>query len=236
VPATPRNLEPVVPFIRRPVTLLGAFLLVVALVGCDPTTGRPPAPGATVPAYTSSIRSVTRTELGTSWRSGCPVAAADLRAVTVAHWGYDGTRRTGTLIVHRTVANGMAGVFRTLYDARFQVERIRPVTAYGSSDDRSMAANNTSAFNCRKVTGGTGWSEHAYGTALDLNPAQNPYVTRSGTVLPPAGKHWVDRSLRVPGMVHRGDVVERSFAFIGWEWGGRWTSLKDYQHFSLSGR
>jgi hypothetical protein len=30
--------------------------------------------------------------------------------------------------------------------------------------------------------------------------------------------------------------VVRAFAAIGWEWGGDWTSLKDYQHFSLSGR
>jgi hypothetical protein len=26
------------------------------------------------------------------------------------------------------------------------------------------------------------------------------------------------------------------FAQIGWEWGGFWSSAKDYQHFSLTGR
>ncbi len=80
-----------------------------------------------------------------------------------------------------------------------------------------------------------GWSEHAYGTALDLNPVQNPYVT-SSTVLPPAGRSYLDRSNDRPGMVVRGDVVVRSFAAQGWEWGGDWSSLKDYQHFSASGR
>jgi hypothetical protein len=34
-------------------------------------------------------------------------------------------------------------------------------------------------------------------------------------------------------MIHRGDVVVRSFAAIGWEWGGDWSGGKDYMHFSL---
>lgn len=220
---------------RCAASLLAAVGLVTVLVACDPTTGTPPPPGASVPAYSTSTRNVTRAELGTSWSSGCPVGAVDLRAVTVAHWGYDGVRRTGTLIVHRKVAAAVRQAFGRLYDARFQIERIRPVTAYGSSDDRSMEANNTSAFNCRRVTGGTSYSEHSYGWAIDLNPVQNPYV-RGTTILPPAGRFWVDRSLRVPGMIHAGGVVDDAFAEIGWYWGGRWTSLKDYQHLSYRNR
>jgi hypothetical protein len=37
-------------------------------------------------------------------------------------------------------------------------------------------------------------------------------------------------------MVVRHDVVVRAFRRIGWGWGGRWTSAKDYQHFSANGR
>jgi hypothetical protein len=48
------------------------------------------------------------------------------------------------------------------------------VDVYSGDDDRSMAANNTSAFNCRKVAGTSKWSEHAYGRAIDVNPVQNP--------------------------------------------------------------
>ena len=60
------------------------------------------------------------------------------------------------------------------------------VDAYGASDDRSMEADNTSAFNCRFVAGTSRWSEHAYGKAIDINPVENPYV--SGThVSPGAG-------------------------------------------------
>lgn len=160
----------------------------------------------------------------------------DLREVRVTYWGYDGAAHVGGLIVHRSVASDVSGAFGKLYDGRFQIRRIHPVTVYGSDDDRSMAANNTSAFNCRGVTGGSSWSEHSYGTAIDINPVQNPYVAVSGTVLPPSGKPWADRAVPVPGMVKPGGVVVRAFADIGWGWGGNWRTLKDYQHVSQSGR
>lgn len=222
----------------RPIGTAAAVVLAASLLtAClDPTTGTPPAVGAPAPAYTTSTRTVTAAMLGTSWRAGCPVGPADLREVTVAYWGYDGARHTGRLIVHHSVAGDVAAVFRRLYDRRFVIRRIHPVTVFGSDDDRSMAENNTSAFNCRRVTGGTGWSEHAYGTAIDINPIQNPYVTRAGTVLPPSGTPWADRSLRVPGMIHPNGIVVAAFTDVGWRWGGHWTSVKDYQHLSLTGR
>lgn len=221
----------------RPVQALALTLALALLVGCDPTTGSPPPVGApSVPAYRSLITSVTAEELGSSWRPGCPVGPADLRRVRVDYWGYDGAVHRGDLIVHRSWATPIANTFRKLYDQRFQIRRIHPVTRYGSDDGRSMEANNTSAFNCRAVTGGTSWSEHSYGTALDLNPVQNPYVTSSGTVLPGNAGPWVDRSLRAPGMVHRGLVAFLAFEDIGWRWGGDWTNPRDYQHFSASGR
>jgi hypothetical protein len=109
------------------------------------------------------------------------------------------------------------------------------VEHYGSNDKRSMAADNTSAFNCRRVEGSTSWSEHAYGLAIDINPLENPYL-RVGQVLPPAGKAFLDRGRWRRGMIHAGDGVVRAFAAVGWSWGGAWRSLKDYQHFSVNGR
>jgi len=137
--------------------------------------------------------------------------------------------------VHDDVAADVRGVFRSIYDQRFPIRRIHPVDVYGADDDRSMAANNTSAFNCRTVAGTQAWSEHAYGRALDLNPVQNPYV-RGSTVDPPSGREWVDRRWVVPGMIVDGDVVVRAFAAKGWGWGGHWERAQDHQHFSLSGR
>ena len=158
-----------------------------------------------------------------------------LRAVDVSHIGFDGEVHTGRLIVAGEAAEDIVEIMSRLFEARFPIERIEPVDIYEGDDDLSMAANNTSAFNCRPVTGGSSWSEHSYGSAIDVNPLVNPYVTRA-TVLPPEGAVYADRSLDAPGMIHDGDVVVEAFAAYGWIWGGTWSSLKDYQHFSTSGR
>jgi hypothetical protein len=56
------------------------------------------------------------------------------------------------------------------------------------------------------------------------------------TVLPPAGTASTDRSQQKPGMIHAGDSAVDAFAAAGWEWGGYWTSPRDYQHFSATNR
>jgi len=207
------------------------------LAGClDPTTGTPPPRTTPVAPYRETVSAVTAGDLGSSWRTGCPVGPANLRRVRVDYWGYDGARHRGDLIVHRDVAADVAGAFGALFNARFPIRRIHPVQRYGSDDDTSMAANNTSGFNCRRTTAGTRWSEHAYGRAIDINPVQNPYVSARGTVLPPSGAPWANRTLRVPGMIHRNGIVRSAFAAIGWSWGGDWADPKDYQHLSQAGR
>jgi hypothetical protein len=89
----------------------------------------------------------------TSWRPSCPVPLADLRRVTVTHWGFDGRIHEGVLAVHAREADAPLRVMRRLFEARFPIERMHPVERYGSDDARSMVANNTSAFNCRRVGG-----------------------------------------------------------------------------------
>ena len=127
-------------------------------------------------------------------------------------------------------------IFRTLYRARFPIRRMTPVAAYGGSDDRSMAADNTSGFNCRYAVapGPKRWSVHAYGEAIDVNTVENPYL-EGGRVLPPAGAAFRDRSRVRPGMAVAGGVLVRAFASVGWLWGGRWTGSPDWQHFSKTG-
>lgn len=141
----------------------------------------------------------------------------------------------GTLIVAADVAEDMVEIMSALFEARFPIERMEPVDVYHGDDDASMAANNTSAFNCRPVTGGSRWSEHSYGTAIDVNPLINPYVRRD-LVLPPGGAPYVDRNVEAPGLIREGDVVVDAFSEYGWYWGGSWSFPKDYQHFSTTGR
>jgi len=190
---------------------------------------------ATFSAQVERIGTVqTKRMTGVSWRQGCPVALRDLRLLTLSHWGFDGRARSGRLIVHRDVARDLVQVFRDLYAARFPIRRMVPVDAYGGSDFRSIEADNTSAFNCRYVDGTTRWSNHAYGRAIDVNPIENPYVS-GGSTSHGASRPYVNRTKRRPGMAYEGGALVRAFDRIGWGWGGRWTSVKDYQHFSETG-
>lgn len=201
-----------------------------------PTTTPAPAAPAVFRAAVHLIDAAIADRMTSSWRSGCPVPLEDLRLLTISHWGFDDQPQQGHLVVHADDADDIAAVFRALYDARFPIEQIRLVDEFGGDDDRSMAANNTSGFNCRTATGSDRWSEHAFGRAIDINPIQNPYVTGSGAVLPPMGADHIARDPRTPGLITADGPVVAAFEAIGWVWGGTWVSGKDYQHFSATGR
>ncbi len=201
---------------------------------------RPSGPPPAAPAYASSVGPITpalRTRMGGTHRSDCPVPLRDLAHLRVRHWDFQGRVRTGELVVATKHADDLVAVFEVLFDARFPLERMRLVSAYDGDDEASMAANNTSAFNCRTVAGTDRWSQHSFGAAIDLNPVQNPYVTAAG-VSPRAGRAYADRADRrasTPGLITDDSVVVDAFADIGWEWGGDWTGEADYQHFSAAG-
>ena len=199
-----------------------------------------PAVGSSAESFRGSVTPIPaalrETMTGVSWRPGCPVSLDDLRLVRASHWGFDGRVHAGRIVVHRDVARDVLTVLRRLYAARFPIRRMVPVDAYGASDFRSIEADNTSAFNCRPVEGTTRWSEHAYGRAIDLNPIENPYVYANGTTSHRASRPYLRRSPYRAGMAVEGGVVVRAFDGVGWGWGGRWPGIKDYQHFSASGR
>jgi hypothetical protein len=189
-----------------------------------------------LPPYHAYATTVTARQLGASWHPGCPVGPAQLRTVTVTYFGFDGRAHTGSLVVNRAVVRDVEQVFRRLYDERFPIRRITPVARYGGSDNRSMAADNTSAFNCRYAVapGPKQWSVHAFGEAIDVNTVENPYL-EGGRVLPPAGRAYTDRARYRKGMAVAGGVLVRAFASVGWLWGGRWSASPDWQHFSKTG-
>jgi hypothetical protein len=166
------------------------------------------------------------------------VPLAELRWLTVAYRGFDGRRHVGPIVVHEDVAEDVRWVFRRLFRAGFPIKRValpRRFRDLPRSETWDDTRNVTSGFNCRPVTDGTSWSQHAYGLAIDINPLQNPYVRGDGSVLRRAARPYRHRGLDRPGMIHEGDVVVRAFDAIGWGWGGRWRTLKDYMHFSATG-
>ncbi len=166
-----------------------------------------------------------------SWREECPVPLEDLRYLYLKHWGYDGKVHNGRLVVHKQVADDVVAIFNTLFQHRFPIEKMKLIEDYKGSDENSMEDNNTSAFNCREVTGKPGvFSKHSYGLAIDINPLINPYIVK-GKVLPPGGKKYINRTKKAKGMIVKGDIVCTSFIKRDWIWGGSWQNIKDYQHF-----
>jgi hypothetical protein len=189
-------------------------------------------PNADRTAFAGEVQRVTWDDLRWSYRAGCPVGPKDLRTVRVSYWDFAGTPQVGRIVVAARRAPGVLRVFRTLWQERFPIRRLQPVSRYRGSDDASMAADNTSGFNCRFVGGTKRWSLHAYGEAIDVNPVENPYVQGS-RVSPAAGRAFVDRSRYRKGMAMPNGVLVRAFAAAGWRWGA---SFGDYQHFSTTGR
>ncbi|THV10825.1 M15 family metallopeptidase [Nocardioides caeni] len=194
----------------------------------------PPADGA----FASSIGPVApaiRERMGETWSPACPVALDDLAYVTVSFRGFDGEAHTGELVVAATEAEGVVSVFRALFAADYPIEEMRLPTTADLEAPPTGDGNNTAALVCRAARGQTTWSAHAYGLAIDVNPFLNPYV-KGDLVLPERASAYVDRTRTQPGIIHADDLVVREFARIGWSWGGAWSSLKDYQHFTATGR
>lgn len=215
-------------------TALGDVALASHLAASDELHRR--ATGSSLPdVRVEAVGAGTAHPLSSSWRPGCPVGPADLRAVTFPHHRPDGTTARGVLIVHRDVVHDVVVLVRAAWGHRFPITQARPVDDFGGDDDASMAADNSSAFNCRVVAGTTTWSQHAYGRAIDLNPVRNPYV-RGGEVDPPGGSAYLDRSDVRPGMLVEGGAVIHAVDRLGWGWGGRWSSGADHQHVSRNGR
>ena len=211
--------------------------------GSGPAATASPAPGASLTAppgvmfqaSTSALTAAMRSRMtGVSWHPGCPVTLSSLRLLRLSYWGFDHAAHQGELIVNASVVASLTQAFRLLFAARFPIRQMRLVDDFGGDDERSMLADNTSAFNCRLVPGTSVWAQHAYGLAVDINPFENPEI-QDGKADPPAAAAWADRSRSSPAMIREGAAAWRAFRTIGWTWGGDWRSLKDYMHFSANG-
>lgn len=210
-----------------------------------PTGATAPAPGAARTRFAgriSPIPAAIRDDMtGKTWEPECPVPLDDLRLLRFNYLGFTGEIKRGRMVVHEDVADDVLGVFERLFDVGFAFKHVDLASRWRPNGPIDTTRSKTAAFNCRPALNpdltptGT-WSEHSYGLAIDINPLQNPYVAEDGTVLRPAAEAYLDRAQDLPGMIHAGDVVVRSFAEIGWEWGGDWSGKKDYMHFSLRGR
>ena len=192
--------------------------------------------------YSYSISKITpqvkkRMIKGNSWRKGCPVGLNDLRYLSMSYLDFNGQSKEGELIVHKDVSVEVTKIFEALYEMDYPIKKMRLVSDYKGSDWQSIEADNTSAFNCRSATGSKKWSKHSYGKAIDINPIENPYISRSGRI---SHKESLQYRKRVhkkatsadKALLLKNDKATKIFEKYGWKWGGDWSAVKDYQHFS----
>lgn len=195
------------------------------------------APAATSASFTSvSVPEEVKTRMiGNSYSAKAEIAFEELRYLRVLYYDFGGKISAGELVVNNAVSADTLEIFKTLYDEKYPIAKMALIDDFKGNDNLSMARNNTSAFCWRDVDGSKVISMHAFGLAVDLNPVQNPMVTTGTdgiqTVKPPEGAAYLDRTAQVTGLIVKGDVCYNAFISHGWEWGGDWTTMKDYQHF-----
>jgi hypothetical protein len=172
-------------------------------------------------------------------RADNPLPCARLTQVVFSYEGFDGQRHDdGKLVVMDAVAPQVQAIFAELLARRFPLQQARPLENFQGDDQASMLGNNTSAFNGRAITGSSGWSKHAYGVAIDINPRQNPYLSRAAdqppVLLPATATDYLRRTPLRPGMAEsvRGIFFRHGFMI----WGGNWHQPIDYQHFEIGSR
>jgi len=175
---------------------------------------------------------------GNSWRKGCPVSLKNLRYLQMTHLNFQGQTSMGEMIVHKDVADEVVYMFEELYIMNYAINKIHLVSDYNGNDWQSIENDNTSAFNCRRATGKKTWSKHSYGKAIDINPIANPYISRTGHISHKASYKYKRRRhkdiniLADRALLLKKDPATKLFKRYGWRWGGDWTNVKDYQHFS----
>lgn len=170
-----------------------------------------------------------------SFKEDCTVPRTSLRYIKVLHYTRDGKIQIGELVCNKAISNDLVEIFRELYDAKYPIERMVLVDNYDALDEPSMEANNTSCFNFRFITGTKKLSNHSQGLAVDINTLYNPYVKvrADGSVYvePKTGSPYTDRTKTFDYKIDHNDLCYKLFIKHGFEWGGDWKSVKDYQHF-----
>ncbi len=150
-----------------------------------------------------------------------------LALVDVLYYSFDGLRHQGQIIANSALEDDIYEIFVLMEKLKFPVGRVIPIVAYLWDDHRSMADNNSSAFNFRVIEGTTKLSLHSFGRAVDINPVQNPVIYPNGVIAPQDAKYFPSKA----GTFSAKNQVVQEFIKRGWHWGGNFEQPKDYHHF-----
>ena len=216
-------------------TLLLLSTLLTSTLFAEPSMQKEPQFNANISEITPEVK--TRMIKAKSWKRGCPVSLANLRYIQMNHLNFNGGISSGEMIVHKDVAEEVVFIFEELFHMNYAINSIKLVSDFNGNDWQSIEAGNTSAFNCRSATGSKNWSKHSYGKAIDINPIENPYIARNGHISHKASQKYRKRrhrnlnNLADRALLLTNDYATMAFKNYGWQWGGDWSGVKDYQHF-----
>lgn len=184
---------------------------------------------------------------GISMPEGAKVAFEELSYLEIPHYDFSGERAIGHMVVNKKVAEEVLLIFQELYEMKYPIERMELIDNFApfiseefpTLDDASMGKNNSSSFCYRVIAGTDKISNHAYGTAIDINPLINPWVSnvKENIFTPSNAEPYLNREPNFEdevinrALLHHGDAVYKVFEKYGWLWGGDWENKKDYQHF-----
>ena len=90
-------------------------------------------------------------------------------------------------------------------------------------NDLGYEIKSLGGYNYRTIANSSTLSWHSGGIAIDINPPQNPYITRRNAQV-------VTDMPNAPN----GSLMTALAAKYGFGWGGDWTSSKDAMHFSAA--
>lgn len=147
-------------------------------------------------------------------------ADAHMSEVTVPVWKLDENnqlyRSTLTFKINSVLKDDVIAIFKEIYNSPVKAP-LKDVTAYGWRN--AMSSGN--------------YSDHNYGTAIDLNYNENYCIYASGSVV----GSFYDPENSVYSFPDDGIVVQ-TFAKYGWLWGGNaWVNgTRDYMHFTYLGK
>lgn len=153
-----------------------------------------------------------------------------LAYLQVSYFGFDNEPHIGELIVNAQLSNDVLEIFKELYEIKYPIEKIKLIDEYNANDELSMSDNNTSCFCYRVISGTSRTSNHATGTAIDINPLYNPHVTNN-SISPVSATPYANRNIDCKYQINKNDSIYQIFIKHGWAWGGDWSKSKDYQHF-----
>ncbi|MCX6148614.1 MAG: M15 family metallopeptidase [Candidatus Kapabacteria bacterium] len=149
-----------------------------------------------------------------------------MKLLNVQYYSFDNKLHQGQLVINAALEKDFVYLFELIKSTKFPVKSVIPIVKYGWSDDSSMIANNTSAFNYRLVSNSNRPSNHSWGRAIDINPLINPAIHKDGRVEPIGAKY----NIKAKGVIHSKSKIVSEMLKRQWEWGGNWINLKDYQH------